>query len=139
MANRKVKLPSGAELEVQVAPLAAAEALSMAVASELRALRMDASQTIDVNFAKDLFCTAVASPAIKAALEPCMKRCLYAGLPISDDTFEPVDARQDLWLAKYEVAYDNVHPFMRGPLSRYGAFFDNIRKLLASLYDAPTT
>ena len=79
----------------------------------------EAAGTIDVNLRKDLFCTFLASKKIEAALAECMKRVTYNGLKITEDTFEPVEARDDYLTVCVEVTRENVVPFMKS-LFAYG-------------------
>ena len=125
-----MKLPSGAELEITPAPFKEAKALYMAVADELKGLRLNPEAEVDVNFFKDLFCTGLASKKIETALADCMKRVTYNGLKITDDTWEPLDARQDYLTACFEVAKENISPFTKSLSAQFG---DVLQKLKGSL------
>lgn len=118
---KKVVLPSGAELIITMAPFPVARKLYMSIASELKGLKMDAQSEVDVNFLKDLLCSALESEKINLALLECMKRCTYNGIKITDDLFEPESARDDYLTICWEVLYENVYPFMKSLLQKYGA------------------
>jgi hypothetical protein len=128
--SKKISLPSGAILEITVSPFGISKALYMAMADEAKALKLDPKAEVDVNFFKDLFCSALASKKIETALDECMKRALYNGLRISSDTFEPVQAREDYFDVCYEVARENVYPFLKGLSARYS---DIIGQVASSL------
>jgi hypothetical protein len=126
-----VQMPSGAELKITVAPFTEAKALYQAVAEEAKALKLDPKQEIDVNFFKDIFCVGLASAKIEKALEPCLKRVTYNGLKINADTFEDVEARQDYFLVCYEVAMENLLPFMKSLTQKLSHIIPMIKKDLA--------
>lgn len=129
--NRIVTLPSGAKLEVQVAPFTLSKSLYMAVAEEAKALKLDPGAEVDVNFFKDIFCTGIASKKIEMALAECMKRATYNGLKITDDTWEPLEARQDYLPACFEVAQENIKPFMKSLYAQFAESLTAMKKALA--------
>jgi hypothetical protein len=71
-------------------------------------------QDVDMRLLRDIICAGFSSPGIEAALEPCMKRCLYNGKKIDQDTFEPEETRQDYSAVCLEVALYNILPFTKG-------------------------
>ena len=99
----------------------------MTVASEIKGTKISLQEQLDVNFFKDLFCMAISSPAIEAALWTCMNRCTYNGIKITEDLFEPVEARQDYIPVCFEVARVNIHPFMK---SLYAQYQDTFKELV---------
>lgn len=117
---KEVILPSGAKLEITPSPFGTAKALFQAVLEEMKELKLDKNLD-DVSVVKDLFCAGFSSKRIESALNECMKRVLYDGLKISDDTFEPVKARQDYLMACIEVAKENIHPFTKSLSAAYSA------------------
>lgn len=125
-----IELPSGAKLDVKLAPFSDSKALLQAFLEEIKAVKMAADTQLDVNLFKDLFCAGFSSPKVEAALTVCMNRCLYNGLRIDRETFESAEARQDYMLACFEVAKENVAPFTKGLYAKYST-------LLASLKDLP--
>jgi hypothetical protein len=123
----KVALPSGAELDVTMSPFKIARALYMSVADEMKGLKLDPKAEVDANFWKDLLCTGLASKRIEEALAECMKRCTYNGLKITDDTFEPVEARADYLMVCFGVAKENIQPFTKDLFAKYGATFQSLK------------
>jgi hypothetical protein len=113
MEIREVILPSGAVLKINPAPYSPAKQLFVACMKEIKAVDLgnDINADLGLNLIKDLFCSAISSPEIEKAMIPCLKAALYNELPISDKTFEPVEARQDYFQVMYEVAKENVLPF----------------------------
>lgn len=138
MANRIANLPSGAKLEIQLAPFADSKALYQAFAAEATRLKVDPTVDIDVNLFKDIAAVSLSSKAIEAALTVCMKRCLYNGAPITADSFEPVEAREDYLPACMEVAQENVAPFMKSLISQWKAQAGKIQSYLSSLSGTKT-
>ena len=111
----KHTLPSGAILEITLAPFADANNLKKAIASEMKGLHLTSEMSLtDANFLKDAVFTAIASERILACVEQCFKRCTYNGLKINADTFEPAEARGDYDLICYEVVKENLLPFLKG-------------------------
>lgn len=108
-------LPSGAKLEIALAPFQDANNLQRAFARELKNVKISSAMEVsDVNFMKDLICTAVSSDSIMDALNVCMKRCAYNGLRIDKETFEAEEARGDFLIVCMEVAKENLLPFLKG-------------------------
>lgn len=108
-----IKLSSGAELKVSPAPFAVSRALYQSFLSEVKGLKMDPKAEVDVNLWKDLFCAVMSSKIVEEKLEECMKRCLYNGLKIDSETFEPIQARGDYMTVCLEVGKANILPFMK--------------------------
>lgn len=108
-----MKLPSGAELRITLAPFSDSKALYQALLEEVKTLKWEASTEIDTNFIKDVVCVGLASKKFEAALWKCMERALYNNLKITEQTFEPVEARQDYIEACFEVAKENITPFLK--------------------------
>ena len=119
---KKITLPSGAKLEIDLAPFADSNALNKAVAKELKSMKFDPELNLaDPVFIKDLACTAFSSDEIMDALEVCFKRCTYNGLKIDSTTFEPEEARQDYFVVCREVLIEQIRPFAKGLLSLFSA------------------
>lgn len=108
-----MKLPSGAELRITLAPFSDSKALYQAFLEEIKGLKVESSTEIDTNFIKDIFCVGLASKKLEVALWKCMERALYNNLKITEATFEPVEARQDYMLVCFEVAKENIAPFTK--------------------------
>lgn len=124
----ETELPSGAKLEITPAPFAIAKALYMAVAEEMKSLKLDPRAEIDANFWKDIFCVGISSVKIEERLWECMKRATYNGLKIDKDTFEPIESRQDYGVVCFEVAKENILPFTKSLSAKYSALLGTIIK-----------
>lgn len=129
--NTKVALPSGAELEIMIAPFAQSRALYQAILEELKDVKLDPKAEVDVNFIKDLFCAGLSSKKIEEALGPCLGRATYNKLKITNDTWEPKEARQDYMHACFEVAKENVAPFMKTLTPQLSIVLERLKKGLA--------
>lgn len=117
-----IKLPSGAELRITLAPFAASKALYQAVLEEVKFLQLTSSTEVDFSLLKDLICVGFSSRKIEQALEECMKRCLYNGMKITADTFENEDARQDYLQVCFEVGKANIEPFLKALMPKLQQF-----------------
>lgn len=120
METVTVVLPSGAELKITPAPFVEAKALYQSFLAEMKSLKLDPKAEVDVNFWKDIACTALASKQIEQAIEVCMKRATYKGLKIDGNTFEPIEARDDYFTVLFEVAKVNIQPFTKSLYAQYG-------------------
>lgn len=125
--GRVVDLPSGAKLDITLAPFGAAKVLYQAFIEELATVKLDMTAEIDGNFFKDLACVGFTSKKIEAAMVDCLKRALYNGLHIKDELFEPEEARQDYPVILFEVASENIRPFTK---SLYAKWLE-IQKMIA--------
>jgi hypothetical protein len=126
-----MKLPSGVELTVTLAPFAESKALLDAILEEARGLRLDPKAEVDANLWKDCFCVFVSSQRVQAALEPCMRRAAYGGVAIHAETFEPEAARDDYLPVCYEVAKVNITPFTKSLYARFSHLLEALKKALA--------
>jgi hypothetical protein len=126
---KEVTLPSGATLKITPSPFAVARDLFQAVTDELKAVHISASTEIDVNLFKDMFCAGLSSKRIEKCLMECLKKATYNGLKITEDTFEPVEAREDYVHVMLEVAKENLAPFMK---SLFASFGDILKKNIPS-------
>lgn len=132
---RKVKLPSGAELTVSAAPFVDAKHLYQALLREMKEIKIDLKMEM-ANLYKELFCVGFSSPEIEAFLWKCMERCTYdngrtGALKIDNDTFEPIEAREDYLTVCTEVTKENVAPFVKTLFAEYEKFsqmIENTRK-----------
>lgn len=130
----KKKLPSGAELAFNPAPFSDAKALYQAILDELRAVAFigldldDLEKEVPTDLIKNLFCAGFASKKIEAALWECFKRARYNGQKITEDTFEPINAREDYSVVCVEVARENIAPFAKSLMSGYGPLLSELTK-----------
>ncbi len=127
---KEIALPSGSKLRLTLAPFAESKALFQACMEEAKGCGFE-SRTEVLGFVKDVICTAMYSPKIEAAIRLCMKRCLIDNQQVEDKLFEAEDKRQDWVIAMYEVAQENVSPFLKGLYARYSPMLESLRKLLA--------
>ncbi len=112
MISKEVKLPSGAVLKVQPSPFAVSKALYQAIMMEAKLIEMDSISSLH-NTVKDLFCVGFSSPLIEACLTKCFERCTINDLRIGDETFEPVERREDYIKVCAAVIGENVAPFAK--------------------------
>jgi hypothetical protein len=132
--NREVKLPSGRVLKITPAPFIEARALYQVLLEEARGLRLDPQADVDVNLYKDLFCVALSSRKVEACVWECMKRATIDDVKITNDTFEKVEHRDDYIMACFEVAQDNVQPFMKSLFASYQDIIQKMNGALASRF-----
>lgn len=123
---KEVKLPSGNILKIHVADFHVSRELYKAVLKEGKALKLNPKDNVDVNFFKDLFCSMLSSDEIEKRLWDCMKKSLINNLPITEQTFEPVEMRGDYLQVMIEVARENVMPFMKDLYAQYAPLFKEI-------------
>jgi hypothetical protein len=126
--NKDIVLSSGAKLHITLSPFATSKTLYQAVLEEIKELKLDANAEVDVNLFKDFFCAGFSSKRIEAALNECMKRVTYNGVKITEDTFEPVDAREDYMTVCLEVALHNILPFTKNLTQQYSRMLDLVPK-----------
>ena len=128
-----IDLPSGAKLEVFVAPFAVGTKLYKVIANELKSVSVGENLdlgnlgSLDLNDLKSIFLQLLGSDALEAALFECFKWSTYNGLKVSRETFEPIEARGDYLPAAWGVLKINVTPF-----------FKSLGSLLSE-FDAPTS
>ena len=121
------KLSSGAELKIQLAPFSDAKALFQAVLEEGKALKVNSQDEIDVNLFKDVFCSGFSSKKIESCLSVCMKRVTYNDLKIDENTFEPESARGDYMEVCWEVAKENILPFVKNLYAKYAPLLTGLK------------
>lgn len=54
------------------------------------------------------------SPAVLAALWPCLAQCLYNDAKVTPETFEAEGAREDYYEVLNACVTENLRPFMKG-------------------------
>lgn len=128
--QKKVKLPSGAELVINDVIYDNAKALKNLVSRKLVSTEValsddvlpallsgDRSQVLaalggsEVNSLKNLFFGLVGDDAIEDAVIRCMERWVLNGEAVKAETFHPKDRRGDLIPCAVEVAKEAVLPF----------------------------
>jgi len=100
MANLKMKLPSGSELEVTMGSLKECDDLLSAVLSISDEVNVDA--------------TVLASQKVRDAVWVCLGRALYDGQKVEKKTFEAEEKRQDYIPMMLAVLNYNIAPFFAG-------------------------
>lgn len=114
-----------------MAPFGDAKALYQAVLEEMKSLVIDPRAEIDTNFYKNLFCVGLSSKKIESFVWLCAARCLYNGVKVTPDIFEPEEARSDYFQLCWEVAEENIRPFTKNlfaELSRVMHLIENFQK-----------
>lgn len=122
----EVVLPSKAKLKISPSAFAVSKELFQAITEEMKSLNISASTEIDINLFKDMFCTGLSSKKIEKCIWECMKKATYNDLKITEDTFEPVEAREDYIPVMFEVAKENITPFMK---SLFASYADILKKI----------
>lgn len=119
---KEVTLPSGAVLKITPSPFKDSRALYQAILKEAREVKINSKMEI-VEVYKDLFCLGFSSPEVEKCLWKCFERCTYdsgkGDFKIDENTFEPVEARNDYMQVCVEVAKENVMPFMKSLYVEY--------------------
>lgn len=110
---KEISLPSGKKLSIGSTPFSESKALFQAVLEELRKIGIS-SKDDHMEVMKNLFCMGFSSKKVEDALAVCLKRCLYDGLKIDENTFEPEESRADYLPVCLEVVKENVAPFLKG-------------------------
>jgi len=123
---KKVKLPSGNELIIIVADFSTSRACYQAFLEEGKSLTLDPNAQVDVNLYKDLVCSMLSSKRIESAVWACMTKCTINKLPITEETFEPVECRDDYLTVMIEIAKANIMPFMKSLYAEYAPIFKSI-------------
>ena len=115
---KEVTLPSGAILTVNEAPFEDAKSLHQVFLKEFSNVDMGSGVELG-SMLKNAFCLIASSREFERALQKCVDRCLYNGEKITNEVFEPSEARADYTEVVYHVAFENLNPFMKGLFSRY--------------------
>ena len=118
----KHTLPSGAELDVTVAPFADADALTKALLKAVKGveLRADILQ-MDMTAIKDVVVGAATSDEVDRALFKCAERASYNGVKVSKGLFDDPEigtqAREDYYHLCLKVIEVNCLPFFKAAFS----------------------
>lgn len=125
--QQTVSLPSGAELEMTLAPFMEGERLFTATAQCLKSVSVSGKEDIEdltsnVNSIKDAILSCITSQEMKDAILGCLKRCTYNKQRITSwDIFDDVNARGDYLTVCWEVVRFNLSPFMKNLFSKLSA------------------
>lgn len=132
--QKKVSLPSGAELEITLAPFMEGERLFTATAECLKSVKVDGKTdvqdlTSNINSLKDAFLSCLTSQDMKDAILVCLKRCTYNRKRITSwDVFDSIEARQDYLAVCWEVVKFNLTPFMKSLISKLSGLMETQEK-----------
>ena len=127
--SAKVSLPSGAELEMTLAPFLEGEKLFSATAECLKTVKVDGLNAEDLTASfeslKNAILACITSKELKDSLLACLKRCTYNGQRITSwDVFEDVNAREDYLSVCWEVVKFNLTPFTRNLISKFSGLIE---------------
>jgi hypothetical protein len=123
---KTLELPSKAILKVDVAGIRACLELQDAFLEAIKEVKLDLSSSLELR--KDLLCSLLPNKRLRAAIEVCMKKSLYNGLHIDvEKTFEPVEARDDLYTTYTTVAEENLRPFVKSLSAEFKVLLDLIQ------------
>lgn len=134
METTNKTLASGKVLKITLGTHLEGEDLWIAIMEEAKTVGFKSEDEIfDPNLLKDLFCTAMASRKIRAAVKPLLARCTYDNEKITDLTFNPSESRMDYFEVLEEVIKVNVAPFVKGLVRKYEATFITIKQIIQRL------
>lgn len=122
---KEIKLPSGADLKMNLAPFEDSKNLYQALLEEAKGVNFSASSDM-IGVCRDIFCIAFSSKKIEKMVLKCAERCLYNDLPIKADVFESNEARQDYFDMMFEIAMENVMPFTKSLYARYKVILEKL-------------
>ncbi len=123
--NAKVSLPSGAELEMTLAPFLEGRKLSKAIANCLKNINVDSNTELEanINTLKDVFVECLTSQEVEDSILLCLKRCTYNKQRVTSwDIFEDANARQDYIPVCWEVCKFNLAPFMKSLFAKLSTY-----------------
>lgn len=110
---REVNLPSGAILRVKPSSFPKAKALVQVVMTEGKSVNFRSEDEMNLNFKKEVFCTMLSSKVIERAVWDCFDQALYNDQKINEKTFENPETWDDYFTLCFEVAKENINPFMK--------------------------
>lgn len=124
---RILKLPSGAELRISISGIRECLELQDAFVEALKEVNID-PKNFGINLRKELLCALLPNKRLRAAIEVCMRKSLYNGLHIEvEKTFEPIEARDDLYTVYTTVAEENLLPFVKSLSAELKAILDLVQ------------
>lgn len=128
---KEVNLPSGAVLQITLAPFSDSKALYQAILEELKTTEISFKQEVSTMF-KNISFTAFSSKRIESCVEACLKRCLYdcgkGALKIDAQTFEDIKNRVDYITVYSSVIEENIAPFLSGLFVEFRRFMEKLPK-----------
>lgn len=129
--SKEVTLPSGSKLIITLASFKEAKELRAAIFDEAKGLGIFSTDELNVNLYKNIICSLVASKRIDDALNACMKRVVYNGHKINEDTFEAEEARVDYDDICFEVAKANLLPLVKSLYAKLMELMGAMKSFLA--------
>jgi hypothetical protein len=125
------------ELRITPASFADANALQKAIGRALKGSSFDLSKLPGDSRAElppgflegaiGLILNVAISDDVEACLFECAKRVLWGQDKIDRDFFEAVDHRELYYPIMYEIISENVGPFIKGLVSKFGALVGMIK------------
>lgn len=119
--TKQCKLPSGATLEVRVAPLDDAIDLHKAILREASSHDIDMNMQIDAQDASAIMAKipklvmgVASSKEVTETAMRCLGRCTINGHKVTKETFEDENLRGDYYPAIIECVKANIAPFIKG-------------------------
>lgn len=113
---------NGAKVVICAAPLMEAFNLKSLIQKALLTNNIKLEEALD----NDIFSILMAldsSPEIFEAMFKCLEKSTYNNIKITKETFEPEQARADLYEVFYYCLKVNVYPFFKSLLSKFGSGF----------------
>lgn len=129
---REIELSSGRVLHLSLAPFKDARALYQTISREIKNLKLDIKDYLTVSAGKDLVFTILASEEICDIAMTCAKRCLYGKdkEKVNEELFEGIKEREDYFEVLYFVIIENIKPFTKGLLQKYGGLVNQAKAVL---------
>ena len=120
----RIKLPSGALLDITLMPYEEAWAISQTVTRCLEKIQIDLKSVdfhnlmaTDIIHFKGPICALLASQEIIDAEKKCFPRCTIDNHKIDGQTFEKAESRADFIPVVFYVLKENIAPFFVNLLS----------------------
>lgn len=114
------QLVTGNKLKITLGTFEESKKLYQAIMDECKAVKIEFTKEMNVDLMKNMLFTLMSSKKIEDALWVCMRRCTYNDEKITTDIFEDVNARADYFDVCFEVAKENVNPFLKSLYAQYG-------------------
>lgn len=123
--NQKITLPSGAVLEMTMAPFQEGRKLQVAVSKALKSVNLSANIE-NANALKDAFIEVSTSKEVEDAILACLKRCTYNNERILNwEFFEDINRREDYFSVCWEVVKFNLYPFMKRLFAQFSTLLSS--------------
>lgn len=123
-----IKLPSGKEMKIQIAPWETGRDLYQTVLSEAKSLEFKSVTELDESFILRIGMLALSSKPIEKAIWTCMDKVLIDNERVTKDYFEPEENRDDYFTVLMEVGKANIKPFMKSLYAQYAPLLEMLKK-----------